>query len=102
MSLLRSLVICLDKSDNSAAAIELLKQAIGYFGEEPSVMLPLGVLYSRSGQYEPAKQVFRRVLGVAPRDWRAHQSLGVLYQKTGQKLFAAKFMATARKYRPIS
>lgn len=97
--LLRSLIACLDRTGNQQLAINILQKAIEHFGDTPAVLLPLGVLYSRSKKFEKAKEIFRKVLAIRPDDWRAYQNLAVLYKRTGQDVFAAKFLKTAQKYR---
>jgi tetratricopeptide (TPR) repeat protein len=97
--LLHSLVACLDKSGNPDKAIELLTKADDFIKDNPSILLPLGVLYSRNERYEKAKEIFRKVIAIIPSDWRAYQNLAVLYERTGQDAFAAKFFRTAQKYR---
>jgi tetratricopeptide (TPR) repeat protein len=97
--LLHSLVSCLDKSGNPDQAIELLSRADHFMRDNPSILLPLGVLLSRNEHFERAKEVFRKVIAIVPGDWRAYQNLAVLYGRTGQKSFAEKFYETAQKYR---
>lgn len=97
--LLHSLASCLDKSGNPAMAIELLSRADDFMKNNPSILLPLGVLHSRNEHYEKATEIFRKVIAIIPGDWRAYQNLAVLYGRTGQESFAAKFYRTAQKYR---
>ncbi len=97
--LLHSLASCLDKSGNPEIAIELLSRADDFMKNNPSILLPLGVLHSRNEHYEKAKEIFRKVVAIIPGDWRAYQNLAVLYGRTGQESFAAKFYKTAQKYR---
>ena len=97
--LLRSLIACLDKTGKQETAILILRKAAEYFQSDPSVLLPLGVLYSRGKDFEKAKEVFRKVLSINPNDWRAYHNLAVLYRRTGQEAFASQFFKTAQKFR---
>jgi tetratricopeptide (TPR) repeat protein len=97
--LLRSLVSCLDRSGNPELAIELLERANEFMKDNPAILLPLGVLLSRNSRYDKAKEIFRAVIALYPRDWRPYQNLAVLYSRTGQEDFAARFYQTAENYR---
>jgi Flp pilus assembly protein TadD len=50
-------------------------------------------------QHLEAQAVFRKVLAVQPKNWRAHHNLARSYEKTGQKAFAKRFFQNAQRYR---
>jgi tetratricopeptide (TPR) repeat protein len=99
ISLLRSLILCLDRMGSASSAIELLEKARVYHRDKSAVLMPLGVLYSRMSDYEKAKTIFRNLITTHPNDWRGYHNLATLYMRTGQKTFAAKFFETAERLR---
>ncbi|MBN2351183.1 MAG: tetratricopeptide repeat protein [Spirochaetales bacterium] len=99
---LRQLIFCLVKMRKLEMAIKILDKASRYMKNDISLLLPLGVLYARSREFEKANETFRRVIGLNARDWRAYHNLAMLARRTGNKALAENFLERARQYRPPS
>ena len=99
---LRQLIYCLAKMKRLAMAVRILEKAVRFLKKESSLLLPLGVLYARSREYEKANQTFRTLISLHPRDWRAYHNLGMLARRTGNKSLAENFLERARRYREES
>jgi tetratricopeptide (TPR) repeat protein len=99
---LRQLIFCLVKMKKLEMAIQILDKASRYMKKEISLLLPLGVLYARTRQFERANETFRRVIGLDAGDWRAYHNLGMLARRTGNKALAENFLERARQYRVAS
>jgi tetratricopeptide (TPR) repeat protein len=97
--ILRSLVLCLDRLNDQRAAIELLRKAAIHFEDDLQILLPLGVLHIKTGDYAEAQTAFRKVLAVDPRNWQAYHNLARACRGAGQHEFADRFFETARRYR---
>jgi len=93
---LRSLVFCLEQTGNSPTAIQLLENASHVMKDRPSILLPLGVLYAKANQLEAASIVFRQVIDLNPKNWKAHHNLGMVYSQMGNEEFAEKFLNRAQ------
>jgi tetratricopeptide (TPR) repeat protein len=96
---LKALVICLESAGNRAYAITLVEKALSYFKRKKYILFLLGGIYYRAGDLERAMKIFKEVLSVDPHNWVAFQNIGRIYEKTGNKLFAKKFLNRAKEYK---
>ncbi|MBN2533791.1 MAG: tetratricopeptide repeat protein [Spirochaetales bacterium] len=96
---LKSLIICLEYAGNRKYAITLIEKAISYFKRNKHILFLLGGMYYRDGDFERAIKIFKEVLSVDPHNWVALQNIGQIYEKTGNKLFAQKFLKRAEEYK---
>lgn len=96
---LRSFILCLDKLKSYKSAIVLLEKASKYMKGKLSILLPLGVLYSKDNDFEKAKKLFRDIIGLYPKDFRAYHNLGMLYKRMGQDETAMQFLNRAEEYK---
>ncbi len=92
---LRALIYCLSETNRKQAAINLLEKAQRVFIDSVSILLPLGVLYVKENNLEKAAETFRKVISIAPGEWKAHRNLAIIYEKTGKHIFAEKFFKRA-------
>jgi tetratricopeptide (TPR) repeat protein len=99
VSYLRQLIFCLVRLRKLPMAVLILEKAARYMKNEISVLLPLGVLYARSRQFEQANETFRRVIGLDQKEWRAYHNLAMLARRTGNKPLAQNFLERARQFR---
>jgi tetratricopeptide (TPR) repeat protein len=96
---LRALLFCLDKIGNRRSAILLLESALKFLKRTPDLLLTLGSLYAKLKEYEKAADVFRSVIDMEPRNWKGYYNLGMVYKKTGNTVFAEKFLNRAKEYK---
>jgi tetratricopeptide (TPR) repeat protein len=96
---LRSLVYCLEASDNRKTSIDLLANAFKFLKPSVDLRLIYGVLLFREKQDEKALAEFRLVLEDSKHDWRAYKNIAMVYQQKGIQDFADKFLAKAEKYK---
>lgn len=96
---LKSLIICLEAAGNRKYAITLIEKAVSYYKRNKHILFLLGGIYYRDGDFERAVKTFKEVLSVDPRNWVALQNIGRIYEKTGNKLFAEKFLKRAKEYK---
>ncbi|MBE3063411.1 MAG: tetratricopeptide repeat protein, partial [Spirochaetes bacterium] len=95
----KAVVYCLDRMGSRQTAIAFLEGFMKERGESLSLVLILGVLHYQAGDLGASATAFRRAIAVAPKSWRAHRNLGMVYRKTGNSVFAEKFLARAAVYR---
>jgi uncharacterized protein HemY len=95
---LRALLSCLDKVGNRRSAVLLLESALKFLKHTPDLLLTLGSLYAKQKEYEKAADVFRSVIDMDPRNWKGYYNLGMVYKKTGNTVFAEKFLNRARQF----
>jgi Flp pilus assembly protein TadD len=97
--LMKAVVYCLDKIGARNTAFGVLGDFLSRQGEKPGLILMLGVLRFQEGDLERSAEAFRRVIAVAPRNWKAHRNLGMVYRKLGRTDSAETFLARAEEYR---
>ena len=95
---LRSLVYTLEGAGELEEATKILSSALHYITPNASLLLILGVLYYRNNETEASLEAFRRVLTLAPNDWRAYKNIGLVYKKKGIHEMAENFFRKAEKY----
>ena len=95
----KPVVYCLDKMGSRQVAFAFLESFMKEHGESLSLVLILGVLHYQEKDLAKSAAAFRRAIALAPRSWRAHRNLGMVYRKTGNSVFAEKFLAKAAEYR---
>jgi tetratricopeptide (TPR) repeat protein len=105
LEMLRSLVFCLEESEQPGTAIELLEKARRYFRNEAKLLLPLGVLYFKQNDLEKAAAAFRQVVSTPKKCsedelWKAYRNLGFVYRKSGSTEFADRFLRRAAELKP--
>jgi tetratricopeptide (TPR) repeat protein len=96
---LKALTTCLESAGNRTYAITLVEKALSYFKRDKYILFLLGGMYYRDGDAERAIKTFKEVLAVDPGNWVALQNIGRLYEKTGNTLFARKFLKRAKEYK---
>jgi tetratricopeptide (TPR) repeat protein len=95
----KAVVYCLDRMGSRQTAIAFIEGFMKERGESLSLVLILGVLHYQAGALGASATTFRRAIALAPKSWRAHRNLGMVYRKTGNAVFAEKFLAKAAEYR---
>ena len=96
---LRSLAFCIERSGNSEGAAELLKRGFAYKKPRTGTRLILGSLLVRTGDYEGALAVFRKVLEEMPSEWRAYQQMAEIFRARGITEMADRYDERSLKYR---
>lgn len=95
----KAVVYCLDRMGSRKTAIAFLEAFMKERGEALSLVLILGVLHYQAGDLSASAADFRKAIALSPKSWRAHRNLGMVYRKTGNSVFAEKFLAKAAEYR---
>jgi tetratricopeptide (TPR) repeat protein len=93
---LRQLIYCLVKLKKLATAVSILEKASRFMKNETAILLPLGVLYGRTKQFEKAGEIFRAVLGIDAGDWRAYHNLSMLAKRMGNRALSKSFLRKAQ------
>lgn len=96
---LKSLIICLESAGNRRYAVTLVEKAVSFFKRSKEILFILGGIYYREGDFERAIKTFKEVLSEDPKNWVALQNIGRIYKKTGNKIFADKFLKRAENYK---
>ncbi len=82
-------------SSNPERSLELYKEAVQTYGQQPAAWNNMGVLYMNEGNYFLAQQAFRRAAEQAPSDPRPKYNLGLLWDKRGYVEEAKRFYIEA-------
>ncbi|MBN2440038.1 MAG: tetratricopeptide repeat protein [Spirochaetales bacterium] len=96
---LKNLIICLESAGNRKYAIALIQKAVSFFKRNTEILFMLGTIYYRDGDYERAIKTFKEILADQPQNWIAIKNIGQIYKKTGNKIFADKFLKRAESIR---
>jgi len=79
-----------------AAALDLANEALG-LGEDPHLLLVVGVAHSRNAEWGPAQAALERALAVGATDPYALVTLGQVYRQQGNRAGAVEMFQRARE-----
>ena len=94
--LLANLVYCLDRMGESASALRLMHEANRTFKTDADSLLIEGRLYARTGDFNAALEVFRKVIDSFPKDPRGWDEASAIYVRQGVPEMAAMLAQKAR------
>ena len=80
---------------NSAAAVELIGQAIAANDNIPAYHATIGAAYAALGQRDKAIEHYRRAISLSPGDWAVQNTLGDALRERGELEVAARHYAQA-------
>ncbi|HSV57179.1 MAG TPA: tetratricopeptide repeat protein, partial [Magnetospirillaceae bacterium] len=93
---LLGLALCLQKTGSFAAAVELLEKGAPYV-QAAGPWSALGILYARRGRSESALIAFRKAAELAPDDPKPLRNMARIYERTGLKDLARRYVADAER-----
>jgi tetratricopeptide (TPR) repeat protein len=82
----------LNLSKQYKEAINILKKALNFDQNDPSVWFELGSAYERTGNYKKATASFRQVLSINPDDAAAANYLGYMWAEQNKNLDSAEIL----------
>ncbi|MFN3321892.1 MAG: tetratricopeptide repeat protein [Bryobacteraceae bacterium] len=80
----------------------LLANALGRDPQAPLLLNSLAVISLRTGRVDEALSLAERYAGIAPEDWRAHEILGLVYQRMGRMEEAERSFRHALRWHPAA
>ena len=88
-AILFNLVFCLDRMGETASSLALIHEANRVFKTDVESLLIEGRLLARSGDFDKALVLFRKVIDAFPRDTRGWQEIADIYRKQNVPEMAA-------------
>lgn len=82
--------VALVNKENYSEAIKLLKGVTGKTSKFSAPFINIGIAYARTGDFDKAKDNFKKALEISPQHPVAHNELALVYRKTGKYAEARK------------
>lgn len=98
-NLLANLVFCLDRMDETASALALMREANRAFKPDADSLLIEARLLERTGDFKAALVALRKVIDLFPKDVRGWEEISQVYKRQGVPEMAAMYAEKARKLR---
>lgn len=78
------------KKDDTAAAIQMYREALKLDPNDPTALIGLGAALDEAGEFESAVECYKKALKADFDQVMAHSGLGIVYEKQGNNDLAVK------------